>query len=192
MVHCPAIFWCHGGVCWICFWLPLQMLPYDDFFLNSYELQQDKTNKMTCVPSEDSDQPGHPPSLIRVFAVRMKKHLVLSYPLSAQQRLWSDWVDAQADQSLRWEHRSFCWFYHAVAHIFPQVKQGAENLITMYSTGSSKDRKLLADAQQMLAESKTKIEIIRMQILKVNQDTSVGDDGRWQGWYLMMMFLDSA
>ena len=24
----------------------------------------DKTNKMTCVPSEDSDQPGHPPSLI--------------------------------------------------------------------------------------------------------------------------------
>ena len=30
----------------------------------------DKTNRMTCAPSEDSDQPGHPPSLIRVFAVR--------------------------------------------------------------------------------------------------------------------------
>ena len=28
---------------------------------------------MVCAPSEDSDQPGHPPSLIRVFAVRMKK-----------------------------------------------------------------------------------------------------------------------
>ena len=27
-------------------------------------------NKMICAPSEDSDQPGHPPSLIRVFAVR--------------------------------------------------------------------------------------------------------------------------
>ena len=26
---------------------------------------------MTCAPSEDSDQPGHPPSLIRVFAVRL-------------------------------------------------------------------------------------------------------------------------
>ena len=26
-----------------------------------------------CAPSEDLDQPGHPPSLIRVFAVRMKK-----------------------------------------------------------------------------------------------------------------------
>ena len=30
------------------------------------EPQHDKTNKMTCVPSEDSDQPGHPPSLMRV------------------------------------------------------------------------------------------------------------------------------
>ena len=55
-----------------------------------------------CVPSEDSDQPGHPPSLIRVFAVRMKKAWVLSYPLSAQRRLWSDWANAQADLSLCW------------------------------------------------------------------------------------------
>ena len=28
---------------------------------------------MVCVSSEDSDQPGHPPSLIRVFDVCMKK-----------------------------------------------------------------------------------------------------------------------
>ena len=41
----------------------------------------------TCAPSEDSVQPGHPPSLIRVFAVRIKKAWVLSYPLSAQRRL---------------------------------------------------------------------------------------------------------
>ena len=41
----------------------------------------------TCAASEDSDQPGHPPSLIRVFAVRMKKAWVLSYPLSTQRRL---------------------------------------------------------------------------------------------------------
>ena len=40
-----------------------------------------------CAPSEDSDQPGHPPSLIRVFAVRMKKAWTLSYPLNTQQRL---------------------------------------------------------------------------------------------------------
>ena len=32
--------------------------------------QHDKTNRMTCAPSEDSDQPRHAPSLIKVFAVR--------------------------------------------------------------------------------------------------------------------------
>ena len=42
---------------------------------------------LVCVPIEDSDQSGHPPSLIRVFAVRMKKAWALSYPLSAQRRL---------------------------------------------------------------------------------------------------------
>ena len=57
-----------------------------------------------CAPIEDSDQPGHPPSLIRVFAVRMKKAWVHGYPLSAHRRLWSDWADAQADLSLRWAH----------------------------------------------------------------------------------------
>ena len=30
------------------------------------EPAHDKTYKMACVPSEDSDQSGHPPSLIRV------------------------------------------------------------------------------------------------------------------------------
>ena len=63
------------------------------------EPPHNKTNKLICAPSEDSDQPGHPPSLIRVFAVRMKKALVLSYPLRALRRLGSDWADAQADES---------------------------------------------------------------------------------------------
>ena len=30
----------------------------------------DKTDKMLCAPSEDSDQPRHLPRLIRAFAVR--------------------------------------------------------------------------------------------------------------------------
>ena len=46
----------------------------------------------------------------------MKKACVLSYPLSAQRRLWSDWADAQADLSLRWA-QSLCWFCHAATHI---------------------------------------------------------------------------
>ena len=32
-----------------------------------------------------------------------------------QRRRWSDWADAQADLRLRWAHRSFCWFCHAMA-----------------------------------------------------------------------------
>ena len=49
-------------------------------------------------------------SLIRVFAVRMKKAWVLSYPFSAQRRLWSDWADTQADLSLRLVHSHFVGF----------------------------------------------------------------------------------
>ena len=72
-----------------------------------FEPPHDKSNKMAGAPSEDSDQPGHPPSLIRVFAVCMKKAWILSYPLSAQRRLWPDCADAQADLSLRRAHRHF-------------------------------------------------------------------------------------
>ena len=53
----------------------------------NYEPRHDKNQHNKSAPSEDSDQPGHPPSLIRVFALRMKKVCVLSYPLSAQRRL---------------------------------------------------------------------------------------------------------
>ena len=61
------------------------------------EPPHDNTNKMVRVPSEDSDLPWHPPSLVRVFAVRMKKAWVLSDLLSAERRFWSDWADVQAD-----------------------------------------------------------------------------------------------
>ncbi|KAF7243362.1 Serine/threonine-protein kinase N2 [Varanus komodoensis] len=57
-----------------------------------------------------------------------------------------------------------------------KVKQGAENMIHMYSNGSSKDRKLLATAQQMLQDSKTKIEVIRMQILQAVQTNELAFD----------------
>ena len=72
-----------------------------------YGPPRDKTNKVACASSEDSDQPAHPPSLIRVFAC-------------------ADWVakdpsflnaDAQADLNLRWEHMPLCWFCDVAAHI---------------------------------------------------------------------------
>ena len=40
----------------------------------------------------------------------MRNAWVLSYPLSAQRRLWSDWADAQADLSLRWANSHFVGF----------------------------------------------------------------------------------
>ena len=49
--------------------------------IRTFEPPHDKTNKMACAPSEDSDQPGHLPSLIRVA-----------------------WASAQSDQSLRCPH----------------------------------------------------------------------------------------
>uniref|UniRef100_A0A8C4NVI8 protein kinase C n=1 Tax=Dicentrarchus labrax TaxID=13489 RepID=A0A8C4NVI8_DICLA len=52
-----------------------------------------------------------------------------------------------------------------------KVKQGAENMIPIYANGGTKDKKLLQTAQQMLQDSKTKIDIIRMQIRKAMQAT---------------------
>uniref|UniRef100_A0A8D3D4P5 protein kinase C n=1 Tax=Scophthalmus maximus TaxID=52904 RepID=A0A8D3D4P5_SCOMX len=46
-----------------------------------------------------------------------------------------------------------------------KVKQGVENMIPIYANGCTKDKKMLQTAQQMLQDSKTKIDIIRMQIL---------------------------
>ena len=47
--------------------------PVYDTWAATWQNQQNE-----WAPSEDSDQPGHPPSLIRVFAVCMKKAWVLS------------------------------------------------------------------------------------------------------------------
>uniref|UniRef100_A0A672G356 protein kinase C n=1 Tax=Salarias fasciatus TaxID=181472 RepID=A0A672G356_SALFA len=57
-----------------------------------------------------------------------------------------------------------------------KVKQGAENMIPIYANGGTKDKKLLQTAQQMLQDSKTKIDIIRMQIRKAMQATEQSED----------------
>ncbi|XP_069573430.1 serine/threonine-protein kinase N2 [Brachyistius frenatus] len=58
-----------------------------------------------------------------------------------------------------------------------KVKQGAENMIHTYSNSSVKDRKMLSTAQQMLQDSRTKIELLRMQIIKVSQARDGERDG---------------
>ena len=54
-----------------------------------------------------------------------------------------------------------------------KVKEGAEKLIQTYSSGSSRDKKLLAEAQLMLSDAKVKIEYITMLIAKVKQKQSL-------------------
>jgi len=49
-----------------------------------------------------------------------------------------------------------------------QVKQGAENMIQSLTSGH-RDKKLLQEAQQMLDDSRAKIEFLRMRIMKVRQ-----------------------
>ena len=63
-----------------------------------------------CEPSKDSDQPGHPPSLIRVFPVRSMGSQGPKLCSCGQRRLWSDWANAQADLSLRWAHHHIVGF----------------------------------------------------------------------------------
>ena len=72
-----------------------------------------QNQQMTCAPSEDSN----PPNLTRVFAVRLTEVNVISYPYSAQRRLWSDWADAQTARSLRWSHMSVCLCWRAQAQM---------------------------------------------------------------------------
>ena len=74
---------------------------------------------MACAPSEDSDQPGHPPSLI---SRRLTVAWVLSYPLSAKRRLCL---------SLRWAHMPFCWFCHEAAHLVPQRRLSVLNFFSV-------------------------------------------------------------
>ena len=54
-----------------------------------------------------------------------------------------------------------------------RVKEGAESMIRIYSKPKSKrERNLLSDAQQMLDDSKTKVEVLKMRILKLRSESA--------------------
>ena len=123
--------------------LPLPVCPKTWDHYGTYELRQDKTNRMSVHPaktqislgicpvwsesslsmwrklgslathwvhSEDFDQTVRPAKTQISLGIRVKKAWILSYPLSAQPKLWSDWVDAQANLSLCWVHSHFVGF----------------------------------------------------------------------------------
>lgn len=60
-----------------------------------------------------------------------------------------------------------------------QVKQGAENMLEMYSNVATKDKKLQAEARQMLADAKDKIEYIKMQMLRLQQKAEGSNESRF-------------
>ena len=79
--------------------------------------------------SEHSDQPAHPCSVIRVFAIHLKTLWILGYSQSACE----DWSDcAKSDLSLRWAQMQSCrkcfqLIWHMVYNIFISPTQQAYN-----------------------------------------------------------------
>ena len=68
-----------------------------DLYIYIIEPAHDKTYNKTCATSEDSDQPAHPRSLIRVFADRI---FILDHPKMDKRKPLPYWLDVQADMSL--------------------------------------------------------------------------------------------
>ena len=117
----------------------------------TYARQHEKTYILQCAPNEDSDQPAHPRSLIRVFDVRMKKLCILTFPKSAQWRFWSDcanmhmydgassdvrgiWLVPQEKDTYtigeQWKPRSVCAIKHFCACMSTENQWTLKNIST--------------------------------------------------------------
>ena len=93
-----------------------------------YEPQREITYLLSCVTTEDSNQPAHLRSVVNVFVVWMKKLCSLGYPKSDQwNHVWLDCVNAQADLILVWAHVSEGTFCVVAAH--PENKHITVNLV---------------------------------------------------------------
>ena len=97
------------------FFRPNVLLRFQDpvisfhFVCNEYEPAHDKTNKLTCAPSEDSDKPGQP----MLISLRCPPEESLGPKLPIKHILKT----AQTGHlCLCWAHRSFYWFCHVAAH----------------------------------------------------------------------------
>ena len=103
------------------------------FYIRSeiqFFLQHKKTNKLTCAPREDSDQPGHLPSPIRIFAVRMKKVSVQNYQKKhSKDSDQTECMFVQADLRLCWVHISCCGSIFSGQHvlIIPLQRDGVSS-----------------------------------------------------------------
>ena len=87
-------------------------------FSTIYEPAHDETYNKTCATSEDSDQPAHSRSLIRVFANRMCLLQLPGYSKRNKRQPLQYCVVVMADLSVCWSLRSYCRFCRALVHIF--------------------------------------------------------------------------
>ena len=95
-------------------YLPIGMKHALDYII---EPAHDKTYK-TSATSEDSDQPEHPRSLIRVFTDCMCLLQPTGYPKSDTREPLPYWMDVKANISLCWLQRYFCRFCRALGYFY--------------------------------------------------------------------------
>ena len=96
---------------WTEIWIPISCHAKGSMKIRAQQTEppRGKTNNVVVRPAKTQLSLGIRP-VRSVFAVCMKKAWALSYQLSAQRRLWSDWADAQADLSHCWVHSHFVGF----------------------------------------------------------------------------------
>ena len=91
-------------------WPSFMLLSRDTYL--QYEQQRQKTYLRTCAPSENSDQPAHSRSLIRIFlcAFWITKYATFLHT--------DNDADTYAEWSLRWSIKSKDMFSHVADHVF--------------------------------------------------------------------------
>ena len=86
-------------------------LPHQTSFASPFEPPHVKTNKMTCAPSEDSDQPGHQ-------SLRCSHEETLDPQLHNQRTAKTNQTGRMSRLiCLHRAHISFCWFCNEAAHL---------------------------------------------------------------------------
>ena len=119
-------------------------------------------------PSEDSDQPAHSRSLIRIFTGRVLASQGVKGSSCGQRRPWSVCADAQADLSLRWAHMSAGTFSYVKAQLYAL---------------------LLVSLEMVKREYDIKLVICFSLELNRNLDIRSGESANDQTYYLILAFV---
>ena len=94
--------------------------------LSPHEPPHDKTNKVACAPSEDSDQPTQSD----------QSSLSAWRNIGSLATHWAHNKDSdQTDLSLRWAHMPFCWFCHEAAQMICLLWQTEAENFVLVETG---------------------------------------------------------